>query len=695
MAIDHRIGNKVAPNLRKEDAPGTRVDPYPYLGIVKNNVDPTRSGRLQVWIPDLGGDPDEPLNWRTVSYASPFMGYTTTLQKATDVPSIANTFETTTHSYGMWMVPPDIGVQVIVLFIAGDPLRGYWLACVNSGLSHHMVPGLAGSPNVDLNSLYPSDLKSYDTGDIVPVVEFNEYDPNLIGASFFYNNKKPIHTYQYAILRSQGLEKDPIRGAISSSSQRETPSMVFGISTPGRPFKNDPADDKNYVKNVLKNALPPDWDQVSARKGGHQFVMDDGAPLGEDQLVRLRTANGHQLMMHDTENTLYISHADGTAWLEMTKEGDFKIYTKGSFSVRSEGNMNFHSDSGINFNALGDIKFKAGSKFQVESTRTTLLTGSLSVETTQSAEFKVASMFNIESGGLISLDAKSMIAIKAPSIRENSGGTKEVKPVDTLKTLNHADTKFDKITGRWINEDALLNTIVTVAPSHEPYKRVGSPQFYKPESAGIEPQATYTGAVDAVKNVAGTGVKNSAGAKDIRNQPVPSETIGNLSKDQLQAFLAQTGKSESGGDYTITNERGYLGKYQMGYQAMIDQGYVKSSVTSNAQLNNPNSWTGKNGITNKEAFLNNPDEQEANMLAVTKTNYTRMIASGAVTADMPPEEVAGMLSVSHLLGAGGANTWRKGGGGADANGTTGDDYFQRGKYAVSILAPQTAAINNG
>jgi hypothetical protein len=349
----------------------------------------------------------------------------------------------------------------------------------------------------------------------------------------------------------------------------------------------------------------------------------------------------------------------------------------------------------MNFHANGDIKFKSGSKFQVESTRTTLLTGSLSVDTSQSAEFKVGSMFNVESGGLISLDAKATIAIKAPSILENSGGTKEVKEVAALKTLNHADTTYDKITGRWINNDALLNTIVTVAPSHEPYKRLGTPQFYNPESAGIEPQAAYTGAVDAVKTVSGTGVKNAAGAKDIRNQPVPSEEIGNLSKDQLQAFLAQTGKSESGGDYTITNERGYLGKYQMGYQAMIDQGYVKSSVTSNAQLNNPNSWTGKNGITNKEAFLNNPDEQEANMMAVTKTNYTRMVASGAITKDMPPEEVAGMLSVSHLLGAGGANTWRKGGGGADANGTTGDDYFQRGKYAVSVLAPQTAAINNG
>jgi hypothetical protein len=112
-------------------------------------------------------------------------------------------------------------------------------------------------------------------------------------------------------------------------------------------------------------------------------------------------------------------------------------------------------------------------------------------------------------------------------------------------------------------------------------------------------------------------------------------------------------------------------------------------------MNNPNSWTGKDGITNKTDFLNNPTVQESTMESITKTNYSRLVSSGAITADMPPENVGGMLSVAHLLGAGGANTWRKGGGGADANGTTGDDYFQRGKYAVGQLAPKMPAINAG
>ena len=664
MAIDQRAGTKVIKSLRREEAGASRVDPYPYIGIVKNNLDPTRSGRLQIYIPDLGGDEADQTSWRTVSYSSPFMGYTTN----ENIADTADTFESVSHSYGMWMVPPDIGVQVIALFIAGDPLRGYWISCVNPNLSHHMIPALAGSPNAIGNKGAPA-----------PVVEFNENRKENITNSSFYNLPKPIHKRQAEILKVQGLDQDPIRGAISSSSQRETPSHVFGISTPGRPL-NDPADDLNYITKLNSDTLPPEYYKIKSRQGGHTFVMDDGATLGQDRLVRLRTAKGHQILMHDSANTLYIAHADGTSWIELTSDGRVNIYSQGAFSVRSESDINLHSDKNININAANNINLKAGNKIQAESVRTTLLTGSLGVEASGDAEFKTGSRFNVETGASMSLKVGSTYALEASQILNNSGGTVGVGQIKGFVIANKD-----------------LNTIVTVAPTHEPFYRGVTPAFFNPEnsSSGIEPQATYTGAVDATKNLAGSEVKVPAGTKDLRNQPDATGTVGNLSKDQMTAYLAQIGKSESGGNYDTTNQLGYVGKYQFGYQALIDQGYVKSSVTSNAQLSNPNSWTGKDGITDRSAWLGNGSVQESAMLTYTQTNYTRMVSNGAITADMPPEDVGGMLAASHLLGAGGANTWRKGGGGADANGTTGDTYFQKGKFAISVLAPQVAAVKAG
>jgi len=217
-----------------------------------------------------------------------------------------------------------------------------------------MLPALGSSMNTDLTYASTTVTSSYAAGNAAPVTEFNENIPGNNTNANFYNLAKPIHEPQYAILKQQGLNQDTTRGTITSSSQRETPSAVFGISTPGRPL-NDPATDPNYVTKLNAGTLTEEYYRVKTRKGGHTFVMDDGSVLGVDQLVRLRTAGGHQILMHDTEQTIYISHATGNSWVELTKDGSINIYSKNDLSFRSEGNVNIHSDKNINLNAGGNI----------------------------------------------------------------------------------------------------------------------------------------------------------------------------------------------------------------------------------------------------------------------------------------------------------------------------------------------------
>jgi len=59
----------------KFDRGGMPTEFGPFVGIVKNNFDPTRSGRLQVYIEQFAG-PDETDSslWRTVGYVSPYYG---------------------------------------------------------------------------------------------------------------------------------------------------------------------------------------------------------------------------------------------------------------------------------------------------------------------------------------------------------------------------------------------------------------------------------------------------------------------------------------------------------------------------------------------------------------------------------------------------------------------------------------------
>ena len=65
------------PQGYKFDRGGSPTEFGPFIGEVVNNVDPTRSGRLQVYIEQFAGEDktDESL-WRTVSYIPPFYGVT-------------------------------------------------------------------------------------------------------------------------------------------------------------------------------------------------------------------------------------------------------------------------------------------------------------------------------------------------------------------------------------------------------------------------------------------------------------------------------------------------------------------------------------------------------------------------------------------------------------------------------------------
>ena len=112
--------SKGRPEGYKFDRGGQPAEMGPYIGIVVNNVDNTRSGRLQVYIEEFGsttktGEPnlkDQSL-WRTVSYCPPFYGATP--QSGTSAGT--GKYPGNVNSYGMWFTPPDIGVKVLCFFV--------------------------------------------------------------------------------------------------------------------------------------------------------------------------------------------------------------------------------------------------------------------------------------------------------------------------------------------------------------------------------------------------------------------------------------------------------------------------------------------------------------------------------------------------------------------------------------------------
>lgn len=349
----------------------------PFLATVVSHLDPNYMGALEVEIlAPVGSDGSEG-TLHQVKYMSPFAGQTNV-----DFINDNNDYNGTQKSYGMWMVPPDVGTTVMVIFINGDPRKGYWIGCVPDQLQNFMVPGVAATKfNVEGSAADAAGREGR-----APTAEYNK-KVNPAATPDATKITKPIHPFA-TVLENQGLLLDDIRGITTSSARREVPSMVFGISTPG-PVDKQPGAQKGDVgkkEHKITGAFV-------SRLGGSTFVMDDGddkylrkvpasegppeyaaAGQGEtdgnptiphNELIRIRTRTGHQILLHNSEDLIYIGNAKGTTWIELTSNGKIDIYAKDSVSVHSENDINFTADRDINLTAGRNVNINTEFNFNV------------------------------------------------------------------------------------------------------------------------------------------------------------------------------------------------------------------------------------------------------------------------------------------------------------------------------------------
>jgi hypothetical protein len=150
-------------------------------------------------------------------------------------------------------------------------------------------------------------------------------------------------------MQQQGILRDKYRGPISTSATREASSRVgWGVSTPGRPVYQGGLTDEDIASKL---DLEPENYRVVTRRGGHSLIMDDGDIIGRDQLIRLRTALGHQILMSDDGQMLSILHSNGQTYIELGKEGTVDIFATNSVNVRTQGDLNLHADNDLNLDA--------------------------------------------------------------------------------------------------------------------------------------------------------------------------------------------------------------------------------------------------------------------------------------------------------------------------------------------------------
>jgi len=663
MAYDI-IKPKGPSNGTQSGAGGAVTRSTPIFGVVKDNIDPIRSGRLRVYISDMGGkNPEDAGSWLTVNYMSPFFGFTGGSPPNTGWGGYVEN----SASYGMWTSPPDIGTTVICIFVNGDLNYGYWIGCVPEPEKLYMVPAIGGAEDIVANQ----GETGYGGATRLPVSNINNNNNKINDSEVFFDQPKPVHSYAATVLSQQGLLRDPIRGVIGSTAQRETPSRVgFGISTPGRPIYAG-----GYTDETLGSADSAAKTQIISRRAGHSIVMDDGDISGRDQLIRLRTSLGHQILMSDDGQTLFIIHANGQSYIELGKEGTIDMYSTNSVNIRTQGDLNLHADNNININAAKDLTMKAKNiKLESEESTTHRVGTDYSMQVMGQYTVKVNGQLSFAAGADASFASSGAAYIKGSKVNLNTGQTsatpKEVKPIPIVA---HTDTLNDATKG-WLAAPGKLQSIVSRAPAHAPWANANQGVDVKIDNSAAASLPTTPSATVASTNAAVPAQPTNPTSPALSSTAPPVPPVSKaIDKGTATAMVSQVaasaangpakdavaagqgvvdtpqGKVAAVGPFAQNPTQFEFGKILKPGAAALVNSLIQSGKTLE-QAMTPNLFTGKVGADSLGAYANNLTAQISTQVEGFKIAQSNLINSGLLTGKEAGTQMAGVVMSAATVG---------------------------------------------
>lgn len=300
-------------------------------GVVVDTNDPQQMGRVKIWVPSIDGDAFDidMLPWAT--YASPLAGQTR------DYPAGPNGSKTSgLLSYGWWAVPKS-GALVIVGFLYNDPNRRVYMGSYFRDHGNRSLPQGRNRSDVEPNTPLS------DTFDPV------QPQTNNLKAQFQGNLAAPEAQTRGVYERQAAQDKTEKDG---------TEGYQTDLVDPKGPKGNPQYDPQTYVLTT---------------PGRHALIFQDNPETGR---VRVKTAAGHQIILDDANERIYVSTARGASWFEMDQDGRIHVYgadsisfsTGGDFNVTAVGNFNVNAGGGVNIQATKDMKIAAGAHFHASGT---------------------------------------------------------------------------------------------------------------------------------------------------------------------------------------------------------------------------------------------------------------------------------------------------------------------------------------
>lgn len=395
------------------------------VGWVVDTNDPQQMGRLRVLCPALGDNEDQQIKdipWSI--FSAPYAGFD-------DVGSRGPTEEKTQGpvAYGMWGLPK-IGAYVLVMCVDGNTNHRVCVGSVPSQWLMHTMPH--GRYKVDDEGNSDGPLSSSEEP-IQPL-----YD-NLSEA--FTNGEldlEPRESYEW---RSRGADYQ--LSSVTGSILGKTVSSVEDDRL--NEVTEDDGNNLNITQGYAKSRIQPDLNfpttdginfdsQVYSwvTPGFHSISMDDRPENGR---IRMRTTAGHQIIMDDTNERIYVSTAEGKCWVELDQNGNIDVFSDRRISFHAKKDINFVSDESfrvsaknIHFRAEEDIRMHSDMDLVLHSGENTFLStiGSLQVEVSSSLDLTTNEELNIFATDNINISSENDINVYGNSNLNLTGSSNNV-----------------------------------------------------------------------------------------------------------------------------------------------------------------------------------------------------------------------------------------------------------------------------
>lgn len=326
---------------------------YPSVGIVINTDDPLQMGRVQVFCPAYGDNPKKMLHLPWCAYASAFGG---SIKNKCFTRGVKDGPEKSTGAihYGFWAIPEQ-GAHVVIGCLDGDPKRRFYFGSLPEHQETHTLFhgrynwGEGGIPNGPLTS----------DGEPIEPAYTN------LGKAFQDDRQSREWKTRVADYQATAVREDV--GEVPNDTKDKYLDQQYD--------KISEAEQDDWVKPFL-GAHGYDWTGfkgtgafLSSRSYGfstpgfHAWSMDDRA---FNSRIKLRSATGHQIIMDDTNERIYIMTNKGKSWVELDSSGNIDVYSDKRISMNAKQGFNFSTDETFRVHAKKGIHMYAGNNISQE-----------------------------------------------------------------------------------------------------------------------------------------------------------------------------------------------------------------------------------------------------------------------------------------------------------------------------------------